>query len=55
MEFLRPGIDGNNCMFPVAYGVLESENTKSWVWFLLALKRAIGTPEGLVISSDKKG
>jgi hypothetical protein len=42
-------------MFPVAYGVLESENTKSWVWFLLALKRAIGTPEGLVISSDKKG
>ncbi|GJS87131.1 hypothetical protein Tco_0769767 [Tanacetum coccineum] len=46
------GIDGNNSIFPVAYGVLESENTKSWTWFLNLLKEAIGTPNGLVISSD---
>ncbi|KAJ9552716.1 hypothetical protein OSB04_016761 [Centaurea solstitialis] len=45
-------IDGNNGMFSVAYGVLESENTKSWTWFLESLKKAIGTPHGLVISSD---
>nr|KAJ0207509.1 hypothetical protein LSAT_V11C500261200 [Lactuca sativa]KAJ0207802.1 hypothetical protein LSAT_V11C500261320 [Lactuca sativa] len=45
-------IDGNNGMFPVAYGVLESENTKSWTWFLKSLEKAIGTPNGLVISSD---
>ncbi|CAH1443875.1 unnamed protein product [Lactuca virosa] len=45
-------IDGNNGMFPVAYGVLEAENTKSWTWFLASLKKAIGTPNGLVISSD---
>ncbi|CAH1421024.1 unnamed protein product [Lactuca virosa] len=45
-------IDGNNGMFPVAYGVLEAENTKSWTWFLTSLKKAIGTPNGLVISSD---
>nr|XP_043623589.1 uncharacterized protein LOC122595313 [Erigeron canadensis] len=45
-------IDGNNSIFPVAYGVLESENTKSWTWFLELLERAIGTPNGLVISSD---
>ncbi|XP_078160177.1 uncharacterized protein LOC144555650 [Carex rostrata] len=46
------GIDGNNCMYPIAYGVLESENTESWAWFLRELQRAIGTPNGLVISSD---
>ncbi|XP_023770327.2 uncharacterized protein LOC111918938 [Lactuca sativa] len=45
-------IDGNNGMFPVAYGVLEAENTKSWTWFLTSLQKAIGTPNGLVISSD---
>nr|GEX54034.1 uncharacterized protein [Tanacetum cinerariifolium] len=45
-------IDGNNSIFPVAYRVLESENTKSWTWFLNLLKEAIGTPNGLVISSD---
>ncbi|KAL4563100.1 hypothetical protein LXL04_027133 [Taraxacum kok-saghyz] len=45
-------IDDNNGMFPVAYGVLESENTKSWTWFLKSLEKAIGTPNGLVIFSD---
>ncbi|KAK9069470.1 hypothetical protein SSX86_011374 [Deinandra increscens subsp. villosa] len=45
-------VDGNNAMFPVAFGVLESENKNSWIWFLELLRKAIGTPEGLVISSD---
>ncbi|KAJ9560603.1 hypothetical protein OSB04_005763 [Centaurea solstitialis] len=34
-------IVGNNGMFPVAYGVLESENTKSWTWFLESLKKEL--------------
>ncbi|XP_023739197.1 uncharacterized protein LOC111887270 [Lactuca sativa] len=46
------GIDGNNSIFPIAYYVLESENTQSWTWFLDSLKKSIGTPNGLVISSD---
>ncbi|GKB63284.1 uncharacterized protein Tco_0919470 [Tanacetum coccineum] len=46
------GIDGNNSIFPVAYGVLESENTASWSWFLKLLKEEIEIPDGLVISSD---
>ncbi|GJX44016.1 putative transposase, MuDR, plant, MULE transposase domain protein [Tanacetum coccineum] len=25
-------IDGNNSIFPIAYSVLESENTSSWTW-----------------------
>ncbi|XP_023761342.1 uncharacterized protein LOC111909797 [Lactuca sativa] len=44
--------DGNNGMFPVAYSVLELENTKSCTWFLKSLEKAIGTPNGLVISYD---
>ncbi|KAJ9553069.1 hypothetical protein OSB04_017114 [Centaurea solstitialis] len=39
-------------MFPVTYAVLESENTSSWTWFFESLEKAIGTPTGLVISSD---
>ncbi|XP_020111463.1 uncharacterized protein LOC109726337 [Ananas comosus] len=47
-------LDGNNSMFPVAYGVVESENAESWEWFLVALKEAIGCPNGLVLSSDRQ-
>ncbi|KAL4556397.1 hypothetical protein LXL04_039048 [Taraxacum kok-saghyz] len=46
------GVDGNNSIFPVAYAVLESENTQSWTWFLESLRKSIGNPDGLVISSD---
>ncbi|GJU71236.1 transposase, MuDR, MULE transposase domain protein [Tanacetum coccineum] len=45
-------IDGNNSLFPLAYSVLESENAESWTWFLENLRKAIGIPNGLVISSD---
>nr|GEX78420.1 transposase, MuDR, MULE transposase domain protein [Tanacetum cinerariifolium] len=41
------GIDGNK-----AYSVLETKNTSSWTWFLESVKKSIGTPDGLVISSD---
>nr|GEW01637.1 hypothetical protein [Tanacetum cinerariifolium] len=36
----------------LAYGILELENTQSWIWFLELLKKTIGTPDGLVISLD---
>nr|KAJ0215940.1 hypothetical protein LSAT_V11C300136200 [Lactuca sativa] len=28
------GLDGNNCTYPVAYGLVESENYSSWTWFV---------------------
>jgi hypothetical protein len=46
------GIDGHNWMFPVAYGVFESESTDNWAWFMDKLHSAIGSPEGLVLSTD---
>lgn len=38
------GIDGHNWMFPVAYGVFESESAANWQWFMQNLHRAIGSP-----------
>ena len=36
------GRDGNNNIFPLAFGVVEKEDTASWSWFLTQLKIAIG-------------
>ncbi|KAJ0972417.1 hypothetical protein J5N97_020376 [Dioscorea zingiberensis] len=47
-------IDGANRLFPVAYGVAESENIESWSWFLNGLYEAIGMPNGLVLTSNRQ-
>nr|GEU80199.1 hypothetical protein [Tanacetum cinerariifolium] len=31
------GVDANNGIYPVAYGIVESENQYSWTWFLKCL------------------
>jgi transposase-like protein len=45
-------VDGHNFVFPVAYGVLETESEESWTWFLQNLRWAIAHPNGLVIHTD---
>ena len=37
------GRDGNNNIFPIAFGVVDKEDTASWLWFLTQLKYCIGT------------
>jgi hypothetical protein len=46
------GIDGNNWMFPVSYGVFGSETKENWEWYMKMLHKAIGSPPGLVLSTD---
>lgn len=36
--FTAVGIDPNDCIFPIAMGVVEVEATASWRWFLDTLK-----------------
>ena len=45
-------VDAHNFVFPVAYGVLETESEESWTWLLQNLRRAIEHPNGLVIHTD---
>ncbi|XP_048533812.1 uncharacterized protein LOC125512773 isoform X1 [Triticum urartu] len=45
-------IDGHNWLYPVVYGVIDSETTESWVWFMEKLRDAIGSPPGLAICLD---
>uniref|UniRef100_A0ACD6A4B9 Uncharacterized protein n=1 Tax=Avena sativa TaxID=4498 RepID=A0ACD6A4B9_AVESA len=45
-------VDAHNWLSPVAYGVLETESTESWTWWLERLHQVVGHPEGLVIHTD---
>ena len=46
-------LDVDNHVFPLALGVVDSENDASWTWFFEQLKCAIGDREELVIISDR--
>ncbi|XP_062114778.1 uncharacterized protein LOC133826279 [Humulus lupulus] len=45
--------DGNNQIFPLAFGIGDSENDNAWIWFFTRLKEAIGERENLCIVSDR--
>lgn len=36
------GTDANDGMYPIAWAVVEAENTESWSWFLINLKSDLG-------------
>ncbi|XP_071727511.1 uncharacterized protein [Rutidosis leptorrhynchoides] len=39
------GVDSNNGIYPLAYAIVEAENTESWKWFLLCLGADLGLVE----------
>lgn len=45
-------VDGHNWMYPVAFGVMDSETNENYKWFMERLRDAIGNPEGLTICTD---
>lgn len=51
--FLAVGMDGNNNIFPIAFGVGKSESGDSWTWFLSRLRECVGDNPNLAIISDR--
>ncbi|XP_013694559.1 protein FAR1-RELATED SEQUENCE 6-like [Brassica napus] len=45
--------DGNGGIFPLAFGIVDSENHVSWEWFLNQLRLVYGDREDLAIISDR--
>ncbi|KAL5578981.1 hypothetical protein UlMin_011423 [Ulmus minor] len=45
--------DANQQIFPLAFGVGDSENDASWTWFLGRVKSVFGVNPALVIVSDQ--
>jgi hypothetical protein len=45
-------IDGHNWLYPVAYGIIDSETSENWIWFMEKLRLAIGKLDGLAICTD---
>ncbi|XP_060187697.1 PKS-NRPS hybrid synthetase cheA-like [Lycium barbarum] len=45
--------DGNNSIFPLAFGIADSENNESYRWFFRHVKKVFGTRKDLLILSDR--
>ncbi|XP_019238105.1 PREDICTED: uncharacterized protein LOC109218211 [Nicotiana attenuata] len=45
--------DANNQIFPLAFGIAESENNNSYEWYFSQLRNAIGGHENLIFLSDR--
>lgn len=47
------GQDGNYQIFPLAFGIVDNENTLSWTWFFRQLSQFVPDEEDLVFVSDR--
>ena len=54
--FTAVGIDGNDSIYPIAWGVTEVESTNSWKWFLTTFKNDLNiiNTGPYTIMSDKQ-
>ena len=53
--FIAACKDGNNQIYPLAFGIGDSENDASWEWFLQKLHDALGHIDDLFVISDRHG
>ncbi|KAK1416394.1 hypothetical protein QVD17_32185 [Tagetes erecta] len=51
--FLAVGMDANNQILPIAYGIGKTESGEEWIWFMSKLKECIGENPSLLIISDR--
>ncbi|KAL5544667.1 hypothetical protein UlMin_008451 [Ulmus minor] len=45
--------DSNDQCYPLAWGIVDSENEDAWTWFLTQLKEVIGDTDELALISDR--
>jgi hypothetical protein len=45
-------LDGHNWMYPLAFGLFDSETKENWTWFMEQLSKAIGHMENLAVCTD---
>ncbi|XP_010659523.1 uncharacterized protein LOC104881328 [Vitis vinifera] len=53
--FIAACKDDNNQIYPLAFGIGDSENDASWEWFLQKLHDALGHIDDLFVISDQHG
>ncbi|RVW41866.1 hypothetical protein CK203_104740 [Vitis vinifera] len=53
--FIATCKDGNNQIYPLAFGIGDLENDASWEWFLQKLHDALGHIDDLFVISDRHG
>ncbi|XP_056848944.1 uncharacterized protein LOC108831557 [Raphanus sativus] len=46
-------LDGNSNLYPVAFAVVDSENDRSWDWFMRQLKLVVADERSLAFISDR--
>lgn len=46
--------DGDDGVFPVAFAVVDTETDDNWSWFLLELKSALSTCQGMTFVADRE-
>ncbi|XP_024006412.1 uncharacterized protein LOC112082929 [Eutrema salsugineum] len=50
---IATALDGNSNLYPIAFGVVDSENDLSWEWFLRQLNTVIVDDQSLAFISDR--
>ncbi|XP_060182437.1 uncharacterized protein LOC132612117 [Lycium barbarum] len=50
---LASTLDGADNILPLAYGVIDSENDRSWTWFFERFRESYGIRENMCIVSDR--
>src|SRR6185369_17946122 len=45
-------LDGHNWMYPLAFGLFDSEAKENWIWFMEQLSKAIGPMDKLAVCTN---
>ncbi|GKF77378.1 transposase, MuDR, MULE transposase domain protein, partial [Tanacetum coccineum] len=52
-NLIAVGMDGNNQIVPIAFGICKGETGPCWSWWMSVLKECIGDKSNLLFISDK--